>query len=154
MARIGFYHLQRWPLEQALPKLLEKALAGGHRVVVLAGSAERVAALDAHLWTYDPASWLPHGTSRDGDPEWQPVWLTDTDENPNKADVLVLLDGMTSRDIGAFARCLDLFDGNDEAAVQAARERWRQWKDDGHELVYYQQTEQGGWIEKARAGGA
>ncbi len=37
MTEIGFYHLRASPLDRALPQLLEKAYAGGHRVVVLAG---------------------------------------------------------------------------------------------------------------------
>ncbi|HLO75488.1 MAG TPA: DNA polymerase III subunit chi, partial [Magnetospirillum sp.] len=60
-------------------------------------------------------------------------------------------DGVTPADMGAYARCLDLFDGRDDDAVQAARQRWKSWKADGHELVYYQQTERGGWEEKARS---
>jgi DNA polymerase-3 subunit chi len=153
MSRIGFYHLQRSSLDQALPKLLEKALAAGHRVVVMAGSAERVAHLDALLWTWDPDSWLPHGTARDGDADRQPVYLTEADDNPNGADLLVLTDGVTTRHIDQFARCLTVFDGSDEAAVGAARSRWKEWAAAGHELTYYQQTERGGWEEKARAGG-
>lgn len=153
MTRIGFYHLQRWPLDKALPVLLEKVLASGLRAVVLAGSRERVAHLDGLLWTYDAASWLPHGSARDGDPALQPVWLTDRDENPNGAQVLVMVDGVAPARPEDYQRCLDLFDGNDEDAVAAARRRWKAWKDAGHELVYYQQGETGGWVEKARAGG-
>src|SRR6185437_11026225 len=96
MTEIGFYHLLGTPLERALPKLLERALAGGYRVVVLAGSAERVEQLDAVLWTYDDASFLPHGSRRDGQAERQPIWLSERDENPNGADLLVLTEGMTS----------------------------------------------------------
>ncbi len=151
MTRIGFYHLQRWPLDRALPALLEKVLASGLRAVVLAGTAERVAHLDGLLWTYAPESWLPHGTARDGDAELQPVWLTDKDENPNHAQVLVMVDGAAPADLGGFERCLDMFDGNDDDAVAAARRRWKGWKDAGFELVYHQQTETGGWVEKARA---
>ncbi len=151
MTQIGFYHLLRLPLEQALPRLLEKALAAGLRVVVLAGSAERVAWLDDRLWTYADESWLPHGSARDGEPELQPVWLTERDDNPNGATVLVTCDGAESARLGDYARCLDLFDGNDSDAVEAARRRWKRGKDAGHELVYYQQTERGGWEEKARA---
>lgn len=151
MAQIGFYHLLTLPLEQALPRLLEKALAAGLRVVVMAGSAERVSYLDERLWTYADESWLPHGTERDGDAPLQPVWLTCRDENPNGATVLVVCDGAESARMGAYARCLDLFDGKDADAVQAARERWKRWKAEGHELVYYQQTGTGGWEEKARA---
>jgi DNA polymerase-3 subunit chi len=150
MTQIGFYHLVRLPLEQALPRLLDKALAAGHRVVVTAGSAARVEHLNSVLWTWDPASWLPHGSKADGDAPLQPIWLTEADENPNDATILVLCDGASSDKVGSYARCLDLFDGNDEEAVEAARERWKTWKAEGHALVYYQQTEGGGWVEKAR----
>ena len=51
-------------------------------------------------------------------------------------------------------RALDLFDGRDEAAVQAARERWRDYRDAGYPLTYWQQSEMGGWEKKAEAGGA
>ncbi|MGH6882849.1 MAG: DNA polymerase III subunit chi, partial [Hypericibacter sp.] len=88
MTEVRFYHLQRTSLEAALPKLLERTLARGQRALVMAGSNERVEALTAHLWTYDPNSFLPHGSKRDGRPERQPVWLTDQDENPNNATVL------------------------------------------------------------------
>ena len=150
MTQIGFYHLTRLPLEQALPKLLEKALAAGLKVVVLAGSPERVAALDDRLWTYGEESWLPHGSLRDGDAERQPVWLTERDENPNGATVLVVCDGVQPTGLDGYERCLDLFDGGDPDAVAAARQRWTRWKSEGHQLVYYQQTEAGGWEEKAR----
>ena len=152
MTRIGFYHLQTATLEQALPALLEKALAAGHRILLMAGSAERVQHLDAHLWTYDPAAFLPHGTRRDGSEEAQPVFLTEEDSNPNHADLLILTDGVRSAHLAGFARCLTLFDGQDEAAVRQARQAWKEWAALGHELIYYQQTERGGWIEKARAG--
>lgn len=153
MTRIGFYHLQRWPLEKALPALLEKVVAAGMKAVVAAGSEERVQWLDQLLWTYDPASWLPHGSARDGDPELQPIWLTARDENPNGAQVLVIIDGAAPDRLDGYERVLDLFDGNDDEAVAAARRRWTAWKDAGHALVYYQQTERGGWDEKAKAGG-
>lgn len=151
MARIGFYHMVRQPLEQVLPKLLEKAIASGARVVVLAGSKERISFLDDLLWTYGDDSWLPHGTAQEGDAALQPVWLTDTEENPNQATILLACDGAAPLRVQEWERCLDLFDGNNDEAVTAARTRWKTWKDQGHELVYYQQTERGGWEEKARS---
>lgn len=151
MTRVGFYHLTRSPIEQALPRLLDRARAAGHKVVVMAGSAERVAHLDSLLWTFDPASWLPHGTAKDGEAALQPIYLTDQDENPNGADMLVLLDGVDSAHIDSFARCALIFDGNDGEAVEAARARWADWKAKGLALAYHQQTEKGGWEEKASA---
>ena len=149
--RVGFYHLTRSPLDTALPKLLDRARSAGLKVLVMAGSPERVAHLDALLWTYDPASWLAHGTAKDGDAALQPVFLTDKDENPNAAEMLVLLDGVTSEKIDSFQRCALVFDGNDGEAVDAARARWTEWKDKGFQLSYHQQTDRGGWEEKATA---
>jgi DNA polymerase-3 subunit chi len=152
MSRIGFYHLTSSSLEVALPKLLEKALQAGHKILLMAGSAERVQHLEAHLWTYDPASFLPHGATRDGTELQQPVFLTASDDNPNQADLLVLTDGVTSERLDSFGRCLNLFDGQNVLAVTQARSRWKEWTAAGHELIYYQQSERGGWVEKARSG--
>jgi DNA polymerase III subunit chi len=147
MTEIGFYHLRSMPLERALPSILERALAAGHRVVVMAGSPERVEHLNDLLWTYSEASFLPHGSARDGNAERQPIWLTAEDENPNDASMLVLVDGAGSARLGAFARCCDIFDGNDEAAVAAARRRWREARDAGHQLVYWEQSD-GRWQKR------
>ena len=148
MAEIGFYHLLSTPLERALPRLLERARAQDYRIVLRAASSERIEHLNALLWTYDEASFLPHGAARDGNPASQPIWLTDGEENPNGATMLVLVDGVDAADLATFARCLDLFDGNDEAAVEAARDRWRRAKSAGHALTYWQQTA-AGWEKKA-----
>lgn len=149
MTEISFYHLTRQPLNKALPRLLERVLEAGHRALVLAGSEERVEDLDAVLWTYDPDSFLPHGSRVLGHDARQPIFLTTAEENPNNAAVLVIVDGVEPAFVGDFTRCLDMFDGNSDAAVQAARERWKRWKAAGHELTYWQQTETGGWTRKA-----
>ncbi len=148
MTDVAFYHLQRSPLEAALPKLLEKTLHAGKLAVVVAGSDERDEALATTLWTYDPASWLPHGTAQDGHAEDQPIWLTSRDDNPNGAHFLFLTDGADSLRVGEYERCFDLFDGNDDTAVGAARSRWSARRDEGHSVTYWQQTERGGWEQK------
>ncbi|MHA1597964.1 MAG: DNA polymerase III subunit chi [Alphaproteobacteria bacterium] len=149
MTEISFYHLLHWPLERALPKLIEKTLLLSKRAVVVTSSEKRVEFLGNALWSEDDESWLPHGSEKDGRPDDQPVWLTTSDENPNGADFLFLTDGMTSDGVDGFERCFELFDGNDSAQVAAARERWKAYKDAGHQLKYLQQTETGGWTEMA-----
>ncbi len=153
---ISFYHLTRMTLEAALPQMLEKTLERGQRAVVRAGSAERVEALNDWLWTYKDRGFLPHGSAKDGHAALQPVWLTENDERPNDAQVLFLTDGAgggqgggaPSEHAADFERCAVLFDGNDEAAVAAARAQWQGFKDAGHELTYWQQTDQGRWEKK------
>ena len=149
MTSIAFYHLQRSTLEVALPKLLEKVLENGMRALVMAGSDERVEALNTTLWTYDSQSFLPHGSGKDGAPETQPILLTaDVGSSPHSAEVLVQLDGTSLNDFSGFDRVLDVFDGNDGTALTAARERWNSLKSDGHDLTYWQQSDSGGWQKK------
>jgi DNA polymerase-3 subunit chi len=148
VADIGFYHLTRTGPDKALPQLLGRTLAAKQRAVVLCADAERVTALDAALWQSAEPDWLPHGTAADGDADLQPIWLTTDDAAPNGARFLFLLDGARSERLGEFDRVFDLFDGKDEAAVQAARERWRAAKDAGHSLTYWQQSAKG-WEKKA-----
>jgi DNA polymerase-3 subunit chi len=147
MTEIGFYHLTRMPAEAALPPLLGRTLAAGERAVVLCRTEDRLAALDDALWACAQPDWLPHGTARDGDADLQPIWLSTADEAPNGARYLFLLEGAETSRLADFARVFDLFDGNDPAAVAAARLRWAAAKDAGHTLAYWQQGERG-WERK------
>lgn len=148
MAEIGFYHLTRTGLEEALPRLLGRTLESGQRALVLCPDAARLAALDAALWECADPAWLPHGTAADGDADLQPIWLaTEDTPAPNGARFLFLIDGAASARLDVFERVFDLFDGKDEAAVAAARERWRVAKAAGHTLAYWQQGSKG-WERK------
>ena len=116
-------------------------------MLVLASSSERVEHLNQLLWTYDEASFLPHGSARDGNAERQPIFLTTDAGNPNNATMLVLVDGAPGSGIENYQRVCDMFDGNDEAAVEQARQRWRDAKAAGHALTYWEQTTSG-WVKR------
>ena len=150
MTEIRFYHLQRRKPEEALPAILEEALARGERVVVEAPVREWIEALDDRLWTYSDESFLPHGMARDGEPETQPVLLTTSDDNPNGARLRVLLGGARAAPIldaapSAYARIVILFDGADEEARAGARAQWAELKAAGHAPSYWREGETGEW---------
>jgi DNA polymerase III subunit chi len=150
MTEILFYHLQRQPLERVLPPLLEKSLERGWRVVVQTETDERVDALDAHLWTYRDDAFLAHGTYRENEAALQPVLLTVHDHNPNGANIRFLIDGVAvPADAASYQRVVLLFDGEDDAAVAAARARWSEAKTQGFEVTYWQCDESGRWEKKA-----
>ncbi len=151
MAEVWFYHLDRWPLDRALPALLEKSIGRGWRAVVQAASPERVDALDQALWTYDEASFLPHGTVRDGDAGLQPVVLTTAVDNPNGAAIRFMVDGTEA--LPAIAACdyervIVMFDGNDADERAGARRQWAALKTAGHGVAYWQQSEDGRWEKR------
>ena len=119
-------------------------------MLVRGTSEDMVAALNERLWTYDEASFLPHGAAGDGDPASQPIFLTSEVDNPNRATMLVRLAGAEAIEgDAAFDLALLLFDGRDEASLAHARAEWRRLKDEGHAISYWRESEEGGW-ERAR----
>ena len=145
MTEVLFYHLERQPLERVLPQLIGKTLDRGWRAVIQAGSEERVEALSAALWVTGEESFLPHGTARDGSADLQPVWITESDDNPNAANVRFLVDGARAGNVTVFERVVFLFDGRDAEAVQNARDAWKDFLREGHTVTYWREDAQGRW---------
>ncbi len=150
MIRVDFYHLQKAPLEHVLPKLCEKAYATGKRIKILLGNEERVEFINSLLWTYAEDSFLPHGSKKDGFVENQPIFISASEENENQAQLLILTDGATpGLDVlSQYERILNIFDGNDENALNQARVYWKEIKALNGELHYWQQNERGAFEQK------
>lgn len=143
MTQIGFYHLTRTSVPDALPPLLSRTLAAGQKATVWCSSTPLVETLDKALWQVSSPTWLPHGRAGILCPDLQPIWLTTEEDCPNEARFLFLLEGRQCPDPARFERVFDLFDGHDDTAVAAARERWTAAKTAGHALTYWRQEEQG-----------
>jgi len=149
LTEVWFYHLEQTALDQALPELLEKTLARGWRALVRSPVSGRLRHLEDWLWRYRDDSFLAHGLADAPDPERQPVLLSETPDNLNGAEAVFLLDDADPGDLAPYARCLILFEGRDEAAVAAARQRWKEIKAAGHAASYWRQSEQGAWRKEA-----
>ena len=148
MTDVNFYQLGSRPLDAVLPRLLEKAVAAGLRSVIRSADPVLLARLDAALWTFDPASFLPHAV--DGPfAAAQPILLTTEPDDANGADLIAVVDGILPGDLSRYKRVLYLFEGEDRAALDRARGHWRALKDrDGLTPVYWRESDAGKW-EKA-----
>ncbi|MEX6505535.1 DNA polymerase III subunit chi [Jiella sp. M17.18] len=150
MAEVLFYHLTESRMEEALPDLLERSLSRGWRVVVQCVSEERRDALDHHLWTYKDESFLPHGTDAESSGALQPILLTvEPGQAANDPQVRFMVEGAVPQTLEACVRGVYLFDGHDEEQLAAARLRWKAEKSAGHQVTYWQQTEDRRWVKKA-----
>jgi len=148
MSEVLFYHLEHQGLEQVLPLLLEKTLDRGWRAVVQVGSAEKLEALSESLWTWRDDAFLPHGDASDKEDEnsqHQPIWLCADDETPNQANVRFCVDGATAKSLEDFERIVYLFDGNDQTALEHARNQWKLLKKTDHEITYWRQNSDRKW---------
>ncbi|HYD38565.1 MAG TPA: DNA polymerase III subunit chi [Allosphingosinicella sp.] len=139
--RVDFYHLTARPLEQVLPSVCEKVLAGGERLLVVAEEG-LLARLDEALWSYSKDSFLPHGRER---PESQPVLLSAEVAAVNGATHIALADGRWRDEALGFERAFYFFD---ESGRESARDAWRALKDRPEaEARYWKQDERGKWVE-------
>lgn len=150
MTRFDFYHLQKTPLEQVLPKLCEKAYSAGKRIKIMVGNEERVEFINSLLWTYNEESFLPHGSKKDGFIEEQPIFISSDEKNENNALLLILVDGAMPKIeiLNTYERVLNIFDGNDEFSLNNARNYWKEIKSTNGELHYWQQKENGTFEQK------
>ena len=151
MGAAYFYHLTRGPLEGTLPVLLEKALGAGWRVAVRGTSRDRMDWLDQKLWMGE--GFLPHGLSGGPHDADQPVLLTNVEGLPNGAACLMAVDGaeVSPDEVKTLERVCILFDGRDDAAVEAARAQWKGLKEAGCAAQYWSE-ESGRWEKKAETG--
>jgi DNA polymerase III subunit chi len=150
MTEVWFFHLDKQPLEHVLPRIVASSLQRGWQMVVETAVPERIAKLSEMLWASEDVAFLPHGFEGEAHPDRQPVWLTGSNENPNNATVRVLLDGAKLGDISAMKRAVLMFDGNDQQALESARQEWKRQKTDGHSVSYWKQDENGKWIDQAK----
>lgn len=149
MADALFYHLTESRLEDALPALLERSLARGWKVVVQVGTEERRDVLDTHLWSYSDESFLAHGLEHEPSAELQPILLTTGSDNANGASIRFFVDGAEPATLEGYERLIFMFDGHDQAQVDAARKHWKTTKNSGFAATYWQQKPTREWERKA-----
>lgn len=153
MGSAYFYHLTRSPVDLALPMLLTRSLEAGWHVVVRGVDGGRMDWLDQKLWAGPEEAFLPHGLAGGAHDADQPVLLTTGAEMPNGARCLMSVDGagVEPAECAALERVCVIFDGNDPAAVEAARGQWKRLTGAGVPAQYW--SEDGGrWQKKAESG--
>lgn len=136
MTQVDFYILQdSQPGVRPLftCRLTEKAFKQGHQVYINAESSQQLKQLDDLLWTFRDGSFLPHAVYTAGAGDNLPVLLGHAVEPEGPSDVLVNLSSELPSFFSRFSRVAELV-GGDAAQLDAARERYRFYKDRGYTL--------------------
>ncbi len=145
--QVDFYHLTVRPLERVLPKIAEKVVESGGRLLIVAVERAQREALDKLLWAYAADSFLPHAQAGSGNDAAQPVLIAGHPAPQNGARNVAIADAVWRDEALAFDRAFHFFD--DEAIVEA-RAAWRALADKpGVERRYWKQEESGRWEQAA-----
>jgi DNA polymerase-3 subunit chi len=113
--------------------LSAKALERGRRVMIFTPDTATTKLLDHMLWTTPAIGFLPHCHSRDALAEVTPIIIDHAPETFNHDDILLNLTVERPAFFSRFQRLIEIvtLDENDR---QAARERFRFYRDRGYEI--------------------
>ncbi len=117
-------------------RLVRKARAADGKIVLKAERAD-LAALDAALWTFSAAEFLPHVQAGDALAAQTPVILTDDDaaELPHH-HILINLSATPAAQFTRFERLIEIV-GADKADVESGRQRYSFYKRQGYQLNHH-----------------
>jgi DNA polymerase III subunit chi len=129
MTKVDFY-FNAADLNPIAQRLIAKALkAKPNATVVVLGENEALKAFDAHLWTFDASSFVPHVFASNALASKTPVLLSVGNEAlPHSHYALgINLGTSVPEHFARFERLIELV-ASDEASVLAGRERFKFYK--------------------------
>lgn len=138
MARVDFYILpdvDEQRRQSYLCRVVDKATREGLRVWVHAPDSAR--AIDERLWSFSQGSFVPHEFAGDeADPEC-PVLIGSSGEPDDERDFLINDGEGVPSFLARFERIAEVVSADPESRKRA-REHFRQYRDEGHELHHHE----------------
>ncbi len=134
MTRVGFYVVQAADQARRLQvavRLADKAFQQGHSIFINAADEEQARALDELLWTYRPASFLPHGLQGEAHSDCIGIGWGQEPEGHN--DLLINLQLGVPAFFSRFRRVAEVVT-QDASSLAAQRKSWSFYKARGYQL--------------------
>jgi DNA polymerase-3 subunit chi len=134
MTRVDFYILPDGSnVDRFACAITAKAWASGNKVHVHTQSEETATGFDDLLWIYKDISFVPHEIFNDSSNEDTPVTIGYDNHFPDTSGVMVNLDSGIPDFVSQFERIVEIV-GGDASDKQAARQRYRQYKEADYEI--------------------
>ena len=134
MTLVGFYVVQSAAPGQRLniaARLADKAFQHGHRIFINAADEAQANQLDELLWSFRPASFLPHGLL--GQEHSDTIAIGWGQEPENHNDLLINLQLEIPPFFSRFARVAEVVTQEPDS-IAALRNSWRFYKERGYQL--------------------
>ena len=134
MTRVGFYVVQAAARQERLlvaARLADKAFARGHRIFINAADEDQARRLDELLWSFRPASFLPHGLL--GEELADTIAIGWGQEPTRYNDLLINLQLGIPPFFSRFKRVAEVVT-QDPDSLAALRRSWTFYKERGYQL--------------------
>jgi DNA polymerase-3 subunit chi len=140
VTKVGFYVIQASAPEKRLEvavRLADKAFQRGHRVFINASDEAQARTLDDMLWSFRPASFLPHGLH--GQEHADTLAIGWGQEPVDHNDLLINLHLEIPAFFSRFARVAEVVT-QDEQSLKALRASWKFYQSRGYQLEKHDLT--------------
>ena len=137
MTLVGFYVVQTSDSGQRLrvaARLADKAFQRGHRIFIHATDEAQASELNELLWSFRPASFLPHGLH--GQKHSETIAIGWGQEPNNHNDLLINLQLEIPSFFSRFARVAEVVTQEPDS-LAALRKSWTFYKERGYQLEKY-----------------
>lgn len=114
--------------------VVRKHYQAGHSVVVYSRDAPLLERFNQMLWGVAPTAFVPHVFVDDPLAAQTPVLLTSMPPAAEPKAWLLNLDAQCPPGCEQFERVLEIV-SQEEEEIRAARERWKQYKSQGHDVL-------------------
>jgi DNA polymerase-3 subunit chi len=134
VTRVGFYVVQAAQQAQRLQvaaRLADKAFQQGHMIFINAVDEAQARTLDELLWSFRPASFLPHGLY--GEENSQTIAIGWGQEPSGHNDLLINLQLEIPAFFSRFRRVAEVVT-QDAESLAALRRSWSFYKERGYQL--------------------
>ena len=134
MTLVGFYVVQTSDSGQRLrvaARLADKAFQRGHRIFIHATDEAQATELNELLWSFRPASFLPHGLH--GQEHSESIAIGWGQEPNNHNDLLINLQLEIPSFFSRFARVAEVVTQEPDS-LAALRKSWTFYKERGYQL--------------------
>ncbi len=133
MTKVDFYTGSADRMRTAC-QLSHKAMQHGLKTVISLPDEASLDALDKLLWQYPDTAFIPHCRSEAADAAGAPVVLSWNNEKFPHHDLLISLHNECVNFFSNFDRVIEIIGTEDS---QAGRERYKFYRDQGHELRHF-----------------
>ena len=134
MNRVDFYILPPNAVtDRFVCTIANKAWQNGNNIYIRTDDRETAVLLDNLLWTYNDISFLPHALSDGSDHGKNPILIGWNEQFPEQYQVMINLAEDIPATTDKFTRIIEIVAGNNQDR-QAARNRYRNYRDRGYEL--------------------
>jgi DNA polymerase III subunit chi len=118
-------------------RLVRKASAAGNRIVLLMDDAAQQRELDAQLWSFAPAEFLPHVAAGDALAAQTPIILACDDDAPlPHTELLVNLSRRMPAAFARFDRVIEVVSA-EETDAAAGRQRYKAYKQQDYQPTHF-----------------